>query len=353
MRMQFGTGSTTAVKLGAAPARPKVGPGDGGSMRLVPVVVAVAALAAFARAADAPEGLELDLALTTKGPVQPGEKIEYALSLVNRSKSATRSVVRPNEGSEAGWREPHVYWTATLAGADGVERPVAAAPYERVGMFLAQWWKDVAKLAPGESLAVTNMIPLQQAFDLEGDGKLRVVAHYAWDAGKNSRSDPLEGTSPPPADMGGMKGTAPFEIVSKPAEIEVRRAFELVLTAKSVFKVGVAVRLSEIADVRVVSRSAAPLTLDPAAWTATLATDPKDPDPPSQDVVAPRRGAKPFDLAPAASTPLFRAGPFAEARDLTLRFEAPGKARIAVVLERNGGAGPRIRSNWIEVDVAK
>jgi hypothetical protein len=352
MRTQLGTGPATAVKLGAAPARPKVGPGAGGSMRLVPLV-AVALLAVAASAADAPEGLELDLALTTKGPVQPGEKIEYTLSLVNRSKAATHSVVRPNEGSEAAWREPHVYWTATIVGADGAERPVAAAPFERAGMFLAQWWKDVAKLAPGESLPVTCMIPLNQALDVQDDGRLRVVAHYAWDAGKNSRSDPMEGTSPPPADLGGMKGVAPYEIVSKAAEIEVRRAFDVVVTAKGAFKVGVAVRLSEIADVRVVSRSPAPLTLDPAAWTATLATDPKDPDPPSQDVVAPRRGAKPFDLAPAASTPLFRAGPFAEARDLTLRFEAPGRTRIAVVLERNGGAGPRIRSKWIEVDVAK
>src|SRR5882724_5752376 len=174
-------------------------------MRLVPVL-AVAFLAVAASAANAPEGLELDLALTTKGPVQPGEKIEYTLSLVNGSGTATRSVVRPNEGSEAGWREPHVFWTATFVGADGVERPVAAAPYERVGVFLAQWWKDVVKLGPGESLPVTCMIPLNQALDAQDDGKLRVVAHYAWDAGKNSRSDPLEGTSPPPADMGGMKG---------------------------------------------------------------------------------------------------------------------------------------------------
>lgn len=321
-------------------------------MRLVPFF-AVAALAALALAGDAPEGLELELSLTTNGPVQPGEKIEYALKLVNHSRTATHTVVRPNEGSESGWREPHVFWTATLVGADGVERPVLAAPYGRAGTFVGEWWKEVVKLAPGEAIGVGNLIPLQQAFDVQDDGKLRVVAHYAWDGGKNTRGDPLGGNSAAPADLGGMKGVAPFEIVSKPVEIEVRRAFDVVVAAKGSFKAGIAARLSDAVDVSIRSRSAAPLRFDPAGWTVTLSNDPKGVEAPSQDAVAPKKAAKPFELAPAASVALLKSGPFGEGRDVSLRFETAGKARIAVTLERTGGAGPRIRSNWIEIDVAK
>ena len=97
-------------------------------MRLAPVV-AVALVAVVARAADAPEGLKLDLALTTKGPVQPGERIAFAVKLVNTSKSVTHKVVPAGEGSQHGWREPHVFWTATFVGKDGTERPVAAVAY--------------------------------------------------------------------------------------------------------------------------------------------------------------------------------------------------------------------------------
>jgi hypothetical protein len=322
-------------------------------MRLASVL-AVLLLAVAARAADAPEGLELDLALTTKGPVQPGERISFEVKLVNTSRSVTHKVVPAGEGSQHGWREPHVYWTATFVGKDGAERPVAAGQASGDGaLFVPDWWKDVRDLGPGASLAIAPMTPPEQVFDVQEDGTLRLVAHYKWNLGRETRGDPLSGGGAAPADLGGMKGVAAYDLASKPADIEVCRQFEVIAKAKGAFKIGIAAPLSSVADVSVHSLAASELRFDPAEWSVAVVIDPKSDAEADVTAAAPKKGAAAVELAPDASAPLLRASPLGAGRDVTLRFETAGKARLAVTFERVGGAGPRMRSNWIEVDVAK
>jgi hypothetical protein len=325
-------------------------------MRLAPVL-AVAFLAALARAADAPDGLELDLALLTKGPVQPGERIAFEVKLVNTSKSVTHKVVPAAEGSQHGWREPHVFWTATFVGKDGAERPAAAAPASGDGaLFVPDWWKDVRDLEPGASLAIGSMSPPWQVFDVQEDGTLRLVAHYKWNLGRETRGDPLSGGASAPADLGGMKGVAAYDIASKPADIEVRRWFEVIAKMTGTFKAGIAAPLSSVVDVSVHSLSACVRRFDPAEWNVAVVVDPKSETEPELTDVAPKKGAPAFELVDGATTPLLRGSPLGAGRDVTLRFDAAGKARIAVTFERStpkDGVGPRLRSNWIEVDVAK
>ncbi len=310
-------------------------------------------LCAVASAADAPEGLELTLSVTTKGPVQPGEKIDVEMKLANRSKSAAK-IVRPNEGSQRGWREPHMFWTATFVGKDGAERAIPAVePSGDGGLFVPEWWKEVSTLEPDSTMTVGFIAPPDQVFDVQEDGKLRLVAHYKWGGGKESRGDPLSGGASAPANLGGMADVAPFEITSKPAEIEVRRQFEVVATTKAAFRVGIVAPLSTIADVRVHSLSTSPIHFDPADWKVVLVNDPKAELEPDESAVAPRKGADAFDLAPGAAAPLLREGPLAASRDLKLKFPTAGVARFALLLQRANGTGPNIRSNWIEVKVEK
>jgi hypothetical protein len=313
--------------------------------------VVLLSFATLALGGDPPQGLELDLALKTAGPVQPGERIDYALKLVNRSR-APHKVVRPNEGSESGWREPHVFWTATLVGPDGAEKPVAARTPEHQGLVAAEWWKDVTTLAPATWFAIDRMTPLAEAFDVQEDGKLRIVAHYTWNEGKDARHDPMGGGGAAPADLGGMKGIEPYELVSKPVDIEIRRSFTLSLTPKKAPKIGLTYPLSELVDAQVVSRAGAPLKFEPAEWRMELVFDAKDEGCADATPVEPKK-LEPFELAPAASTPLLRSGPLAAGRDVKLKFEVSGPVRLALVLRKADGNGPSIRSEWLEVEVAK
>jgi hypothetical protein len=326
-------------------------------MRLTPFVTFVlcgAAVVSLGADDAAPEGLVVEVELATKGPVQPGDPIEAKIKLVNRSKTTTHRVVQARDGSECGWREPHVFWTATLVSADGVEHPLAPSPAATPGLFAAEWWKDVTSLAPARWLAIDAITPAQNAFDVQADGKLRLVAHYAWTGGAGSHADPMSGGGGAPADLGGMKGVAPYDLASAPVVVEIRRAFEVVFVAKGAFKVGISRRLSEIVAASVHSRSTSALTFDPAEWRATLMNDEeKGVATPDQDPVVPKTWGAAFQLAPDATTPLLHDGPLGAGRDVTLRFDEPGKARIAVTLQRVAGGTTRIRSEWIEVPVEK
>ena len=318
-------------------------------MKITAVALTLAAAAALAFAADPPEGLQLELASKTTSPIQPGETIEFELKVVNRSTTLTHKVVRPNDGSDAGWREPHVFWTATFIADDGAERRLEANGGGRCGLFANEWWKDVTSLPPGAEMPVEWINRPGSIYDIQEDGKLRLVAHYAWQGGIN-RTGTLEDVKAP-SDLGGMKGVEPYELVSKPMEVTYRRKFELVVRPTAKFKAGREVRLSAVVEAAVKSLSEQALRFDPSEWQVTILNDPKVAQSPEQRNVASEKQGEALDLAAGGAVTVVGNDARAFGMDVSVKFTTSGRARIALLMQRVTGGGPRIRSNWIDVDV--
>lgn len=138
------------------------------------------------------------------------------LALVNRSGKPVK-VVKPGDGSECGWREPYVFWSAEEKAPDGEWASMTPKPYGRCGLFAAHWEKDVVELAPGERLVLRDWLrPVNRTFLLKVGHRYRLTAHYQYRARASSK-----GVDAAPVDGGPMKGVKPFEIKSRPAEFNV------------------------------------------------------------------------------------------------------------------------------------
>ena len=120
---------------------------------------------------------DLRLEVTWTGPkvIEVGDRLPVSASLVNDSKTTTHPVVKVGDGSELGWREPFVYWTATIDRGDGKPIEVPKQRYRRCGLFDYDWPKDVVALRPFETLPVDvhPLLEFQQA------GRVRLQAHYS------------------------------------------------------------------------------------------------------------------------------------------------------------------------------
>ena len=193
---------------------------------------------------------DLRLALTPGDKldwIEPGEKPWVRLHLANISRRFSYPIVRPGDGSEEGWREPHVYFTATLMRADGSIVDVPKRRYGRCGMFDGNWPRDAFLLKPGERLELENYV--ETLLEFQEPGRVQLRSHYTYGARENSRTEIA------PNHIGLMKGVPPFELVSEPVEFEVRRMFDVRIKVKRPMKADVKHRLSEILDVEVMNRS--------------------------------------------------------------------------------------------------
>lgn len=204
-----------------------------------------------------PDPIERGLILLTDwhttGTITPGVRVSCGLSLVNTSRHTTYRVVKPGDGSEVGWREPHVFVTAARVRADGTEEPVPPGRYGRCGLFDADWPKDVVGVPPGGKL---RLGPYHPFAELQQPGRVRLRAHYAYSAGHRTRAG-----LPPPERLGRMRGVPPFDLVSAPFEVEVVRPFDVRVRVKRAMKAMEKHRLSDLLDIEVVNPTATPTGL--------------------------------------------------------------------------------------------
>jgi hypothetical protein len=133
-----------------------------------------------------------------------------AVRLVNTG-SVVHRVVKPNDGSESGWREPEIYFEREVDG-----KWVRGGKPGRCGMFATDWQKDIVDLRPGESLLLEGYLPPDQALGLAKPLKARVRAVYVYRGGYLHHG---EDDKPDPGPMG---KTPPFTLVSEPVEVEIR-----------------------------------------------------------------------------------------------------------------------------------
>jgi hypothetical protein len=259
----------------------------------IPLIFAALLLAVFGQtlAPAAPPTqaqIERDLVLeaVVKSPasIQPGQAVEVSLVLRNQSREITYPVVKPGDGSEVGWREPYVYFTATVETAKGITVPVPQLGRGRCGLFAHDWPKDVILLKPGAEMPLNEwLIPASGALNFQEPGRIKLIAHYQYRAGLGKRP-----ADPAAIAASAIAGVPAFAIVSKPVEFDVVRRLELQLKAKAPLRAKTRTKLSDFLDLRLVNSSgeqiAAPipsydgpvlLTLPFMAKVASIGSEPK------------------------------------------------------------------------------
>jgi hypothetical protein len=132
------------------------------------------------------------------------------VKLVNAGKAVHR-VVRPNDGSESGWREPEIHFEREVDG-----KWVRGGRPGRCGLYAHEWQKDIVDLKPGEALPLEGYLPLDTSFGLAKPFKVKVRAVYAYRGGLGSKGGEAK---PEPGPMG---KTPPFTLFSEPVEIEIK-----------------------------------------------------------------------------------------------------------------------------------
>ncbi|MCG3134539.1 MAG: hypothetical protein HMLKMBBP_01853 [Planctomycetes bacterium] len=298
----------------------------------------------------APEGLALVAKAETE-TVQPGAPVTVKLSLVHRGKEGTIQVVRPGDGSDAGWREPWMWWEAAYVNELGEERPAEKVAMLRCGNFDPSWHDHIVALKPGDSVDVSDgPAHLSTRYEFQEPGKVRIRAWYSWGAGEHM-SGP--GTTPEmKKDLGAMHGVPAFEFPSNPVIVTIVRPVDVVLRVKRAPRTGRVERPEQFLEVEARGADGKPFALDPAAWTLTWEIAQSDVLPEGWDESwsAPAADAKPA-VAPAHvltdATPLVRRASY------PWTFARPGRFRLAARLSETKESGARIRSAWVDVEVGK
>jgi hypothetical protein len=140
--------------------------------------------------ADVERDLTLTLRQPKAAPLEREQDPHLEVVLANRSTDRTYPVVLSSDGSEAGWREPHVWYTVERRVAGGRWEAAPQEPLLRCGNYDEDWAKDLVQLAPGKELTLP-WFRFYDQWDLDGASALRVVAHYAYgDHAKDVRKVP-------------------------------------------------------------------------------------------------------------------------------------------------------------------
>jgi hypothetical protein len=259
--------------------------------------------------------------------VEAGAVPYITLTLVNTSKNVTYPVVKPGDGSEAGWREPFVHFTAEQLNVQGEWTPLQTFGRGRCGLFDWKWQKDVIDLKPGEKLVVTNEWIPAADFRLQQPGKVRVRGHYEYRAGvgKGGRVQPGE-------DLGRMARMPAFAIQSEPVEFDVIRPLDLRVRVKKALKVGVEMKVSDVIDVTLTNTTGESITVrtggQKAAGFDLIGGGPEANQPQLTDYAT--EYGKLTLLKAGQTASLLGAGEFANGGDGTWTGRKPGKYVIRV-----------------------
>lgn len=134
---------------------------------------------------EARAAIERDLVLTLRrassDPFEVGRDPAFEVVLSNKSTTKSYPIVLSSDGSEAGWREPHVFFTVEKRAS--ASEPFRLAPEQklaRCGMYDQDWTKDVQELAPGKEVVLPWFHFHDFQFDLEDAAQVRVTANYAY-----------------------------------------------------------------------------------------------------------------------------------------------------------------------------
>lgn len=161
------------------------------------------------------DGLKLLLSVDGLAKAREGEEFRLKAQLTNVGQTPY-AVVLPGDGSESGWREPHVYYSAEkLEGRTWKEVRPHALP--RCGLYDPLWQDDVKSLAPGQTVEAASWLPGPLSYFDLSPGSYRFRLHYDYAGGQNRKG--RDGPVGLPPDS--MKDVAPFHLVSNEVEFSV------------------------------------------------------------------------------------------------------------------------------------
>jgi hypothetical protein len=160
----------------------------------------------------------LKLEISIKGGftvIEVGRHIEIEATIRNVSPEPQK-IVLSGDGSEAGWREPHVGFIAERAGGEPVPR---ASSLGRCGMFDEDWHDEIVTLPPGGAHKLEWLPSPSAEFALNEAGRVKLTLRYAYTAGAKAEA----------FDPGAMAGVPAFELLSNPLQLEISQPLVLTL----------------------------------------------------------------------------------------------------------------------------
>lgn len=323
-------------------------------------LLALAFGASVCYSAPSRQQIERDLALVAKiraaSPFDTTEPIQVDVWIENRSETDTYPLVKPGDGSEVGWREPFVFYTAEAKSGNGKWRTIKQASLLRCGNYDSDWQKDVVQLAPGQKLTIGGGIPTPNAMLEFHDGEqIRLQVHYAYRQGRGIRTSG-EGSK---VDTRQMGDTPAFELVSAPVEFAIHDDFALIVTPRRSIKAGTTADLSELVDVVLENRTAEPTSVLLAISTLNpLTFNMKTEERGSLGVTNIKRTANASERMPdtAAMAPGKTVDLLRTAKSLW-HVEAKSADRIWIQAQykwvRQMGPMPVVLSPWVEIKVER
>lgn len=159
-----------------------------------------------------------DLVLEVTGPTHATATDLPAVSgkLRNVSRRRAHAIVLPGDGSEVGWRDPVISFTAFIDEGDGCWQVLPPAVVGRCGLFDPDWSDEIVALRPGTTRSIDPL--WASPFFAWRPGKVRLFVHYAWTGGEATKSRGGGGIS---FDPRAMRREAPYELISNPIELEI------------------------------------------------------------------------------------------------------------------------------------
>jgi len=168
--------------------------------------------------ADIQRDLELVARIEGTAPRYRSWPVSITVDLVNRSPGTSYPVVMPGDGSDAGMREPHVYFTTEVLAGDGSWKPLQHRGGARCGNYDPYWLDEVIVLDPGAWRRLQWINPPV----LPESGRARIRAHYTYEARPAERPWGNVDRTPLSDGLGGMRGVEPFELISAPVELTLQ-----------------------------------------------------------------------------------------------------------------------------------
>lgn len=169
-----------------------------------------------------PQKLKLELSLKHGfASIELGQQIEVEAAIRNVSPDP-QQVVLPGDGSDMGWREPHVLYIGEIDVGDGKPTPLpwADGGLGRCGNSDTEWRDEVVTIPPGGVQPLGHWIGApSDELSMQRPGLVSLTLKYSYTAGGGAAS----------FDPGAMGTTPAFVLLSNKLKFRLTEPLQLIL----------------------------------------------------------------------------------------------------------------------------
>jgi hypothetical protein len=182
--------------------------GYNGPMRYISILIVFLSLGVAV--ADSAKDLKIVVNPQGKTVVPLDHRMKLQMRLQNMSAKPVY-VIKPGDGSESGWREPSMYFSAEKKTDQGW-KPVERQGIGRCGLYDPDWQKDVVKLEPGGEINLGTWMPSPSSYFQLSKGTYRFRLHYKYTQGQAGTGSMGENPKTPAT----LAGKPAFSLASEP-----------------------------------------------------------------------------------------------------------------------------------------